>query len=49
MPKSLETTRPMIYLNNAATSFPKPREVNEAIVSYLASEPFHAGRESGKE
>lgn len=34
----------MIYLNNAATSFPKPRAVREAIASYLASEPFHAGR-----
>ena len=34
----------MIYLNNAATSFPKPREVNEAVVSHLAAEPFHAGR-----
>ena len=35
---------PMIYLNNAATSFPKPRDVNEAVASYLASAPFHAGR-----
>ncbi len=34
----------MIYLNNAATSFPKPREVHEAIASHLASVPFHAGR-----
>ena len=34
----------MIYLNNAATSYPKPREVHEAIASYLAREPFHAGR-----
>jgi cysteine desulfurase family protein len=34
----------MIYLNNAATSFPKPREVNDAVVSYLATEPCHAGR-----
>jgi cysteine desulfurase family protein len=34
----------MIYLNNAATSYPKPHAVHEAIASYLASAPFHAGR-----
>lgn len=34
----------MIYLNNAATSFPKPPSVNEAVTTYLATEPFHAGR-----
>ncbi len=34
----------MIYLNNAATSYPKPSEVNEAITSYLATEPFDVGR-----
>jgi cysteine desulfurase / selenocysteine lyase len=34
----------MVYLNNAASSFPKPPEVNEAVGSYLATEPFHAGR-----
>lgn len=35
---------PMIYLNNAATSFPKPPEVGRAIHTYLATVPFHAGR-----
>ena len=34
----------MIYLNNAATSYPKPREVNAAISSYLNEMPFHASR-----
>lgn len=34
----------MIYLNNAATSFPKPEEVITAINTYLQSPPFHSGR-----
>ncbi|HSV98989.1 MAG TPA: aminotransferase class V-fold PLP-dependent enzyme [Sedimentisphaerales bacterium] len=34
----------MIYLNNAATSFPKPPEVHRAVAECLHSEPFHADR-----
>ncbi|MBN2315896.1 MAG: aminotransferase class V-fold PLP-dependent enzyme [Sedimentisphaerales bacterium] len=34
----------MYYLNNAATSFPKPKEVIEAVDTYLQSAPFHSGR-----
>ncbi len=34
----------MIYLNNAATSYPKPPEVIEAVNSCLASIPFHSSR-----
>lgn len=34
----------MIYLNNAATSFPKPQEVIVSLNSYLESIPFHSGR-----
>ena len=34
----------MIYLNNAATSFPKPQAVIDAVNSCLMSPPFHSGR-----
>jgi len=34
----------MIYLNNAATSFPKPKEVRDAVAAYLGNPPFHAAR-----
>lgn len=34
----------MIYLNNAATTFPKPASVNEAIESYLQVPPVDARR-----
>jgi len=34
----------MIYLNNAATSFPKPERVNKAVIEYLGSAPFHCLR-----
>ncbi len=34
----------MIYLNNAATGFPKPPPVIEAVSSYLASLPSHGAR-----
>jgi cysteine desulfurase / selenocysteine lyase len=34
----------MIYLNNAATTFPKPRKVNDTVAAYLDTEPVHAGR-----
>ncbi|MDH3347271.1 MAG: aminotransferase class V-fold PLP-dependent enzyme [Desulfobulbaceae bacterium] len=34
----------MIYLNNAATSFPKPKRVKNAVAQHLNSPPFHAGR-----
>lgn len=41
----------MIYLNNAATSFPKPPEVAKAVSDYLGSEPFNCLRSgySGQE
>ena len=35
---------PTIYLNNAATSYPKPPEVNEVLASHLTREPCDAGR-----
>jgi len=34
----------MIYFNNAATSFPKPPEVIEAVKEYISSIPFHSAR-----
>ena len=34
----------MIYLNNAATSFPKPKQVITAVLSYLDSIPFDFAR-----
>ena len=34
----------MIYLNNAATSFPKPTTVTEAVTKYLKTTPFHSAR-----
>ncbi len=34
----------MIYLNNAATSFPKPPEVVKAVSEYMGSVPFHCLR-----
>ena len=34
----------MIYLNNAATSFPKPAGTNKAVIEYLGSTPFHCVR-----
>ena len=34
----------MIYLNNAATSYPKPPEVLSALDNYLQAFPFHPGR-----
>ena len=33
-----------IYLNNAATSFPKPESVNKAVIEYIQSLPFHSKR-----
>ena len=42
----------MIYLNNAATSYPKPDTVIKAVMNYLDNIPFHssrAGLEIGKE
>jgi cysteine desulfurase family protein len=34
----------MIYLNNAATTFPKPESVVKAVTEYLGSTPFHCLR-----
>lgn len=39
--------RPLIYLNNAATSWPKPPEVQQAIAESLNLPPFGAGRTTG--
>jgi len=36
----------MIYFNNAATSFPKPNEVIEAIINYMKTGGFSLGRGS---
>ncbi|MDE2525337.1 MAG: aminotransferase class V-fold PLP-dependent enzyme [Methanocorpusculum sp.] len=38
---------PLIYLNNAATSWPKPPEVTEAVTAALALPPFGSGRTTG--
>jgi cysteine desulfurase family protein len=40
---------PLIYLNNAATSWPKPPGVAEAIADALALPPFGSGRTTGTE
>ncbi len=40
----------MIYLNNSATSYPKPRQVIDAVVDYINKPPSHgtrSGLESG--
>ncbi|MCZ0860987.1 aminotransferase class V-fold PLP-dependent enzyme [Methanocorpusculum sp. MG] len=37
----------LIYLNNAATSWPKPPEVTEAVAAALALPPFGSGRTTG--
>jgi len=34
----------MIYLNNAATTFPKPQETIDAVTTYLGSTPFNCLR-----
>lgn len=34
----------MIYLNNTATSYPKPREVIEAVNEFLSHPPVHSSR-----
>jgi cysteine desulfurase / selenocysteine lyase len=34
----------MIYLNNAATSFPKPQNVIDAVHEYMYAPPFHSSR-----
>ncbi|MDO5846532.1 MAG: aminotransferase class V-fold PLP-dependent enzyme, partial [Methanocorpusculum sp.] len=41
--------RPFIYLNNAATSWPKPPEVAEAVAACLSMPVFGAGRSAGME
>ncbi|MFW5740503.1 MAG: aminotransferase class V-fold PLP-dependent enzyme [Myxococcota bacterium] len=37
----------IVYLNNAATSFPKPPEVHEAVARCLAQPPVEPGRTGG--
>jgi selenocysteine lyase/cysteine desulfurase len=34
----------MIYLNNAATSYPKPHDVIKAVMNYIENIPFHSSR-----
>lgn len=41
--------KPFIYLNNAATTWPKPRTVTEAVTASLAAPVFGAGRTAGTE
>ncbi len=43
----LDTCKSALYLNNAATSFPKPMSVVEAVRSSLMSEPKEPGRTGG--
>lgn len=38
----------MIYLNNAATSFPKPEAVVSAVSNSLLFPPFEPGRSNGR-
>lgn len=40
---------PIIYLNNAATTWPKPREVLEAVSQSLARPVFGSGRTTGSQ
>ncbi|MDO5844858.1 MAG: aminotransferase class V-fold PLP-dependent enzyme [Methanocorpusculum sp.] len=40
-------TKPLIYMNNAATSWPKPPEVLEAVADCVRNPVFEAGRGSG--
>lgn len=40
-------SQPLIYLNNAATTWPKPKEVHEAIQESLSTPPFGSGRTAG--
>lgn len=39
----------MIYLNNTATSYPKPKEVIESVVEYLNKAPSHSARSGIKQ
>ncbi len=41
--------RPLIYLNNAATTWPKPPEVLEAVMQSLALPVFGSGRTTGSQ
>ncbi|HJJ38848.1 MAG TPA: aminotransferase class V-fold PLP-dependent enzyme [Methanocorpusculum sp.] len=41
--------RPLIYLNNAATSYPKPEEVKEAVLDAISHPVFGSGRTAGTE
>ncbi len=46
-PKSQETQSPFIYLNNAATTWPKPAEVLEGVASCLRLPLHEPGRTTG--
>lgn len=39
--------KPLVYMNNAATSWPKPPEVLEAVAEAIANPIFESGRGSG--
>lgn len=41
--------RQLIYLNNAATSYPKPDEVKEAVLDAMSHPVFDSGRTAGTE
>lgn len=43
----MPSPRPIVYLNNAATSWPKPPAVLEAVRQSLALPPFGSGRTTG--
>lgn len=47
MKSNLKNKKPLIYLNNAATSWPKPPEVMDAIQESLSSPFYGSGRDSG--
>lgn len=44
MARSEESSRDFIYFDNAATSFPKPKEVVDAVVSYMTGVGGNPGR-----
>lgn len=45
--ENMPAASPLLYLNNAATSWPKPPGVREAIAEALALPPFGSGRTTG--
>jgi len=47
MTSALVPTKPIIYLNNAVTTWPKPPEVQAAITQYISFPVYGSGRTPG--